>query len=77
MTKAIPIIDPSGSRIATADPISGLTLIRAVPAPDAKVLATAKDGEALSVLGRCGSWLLVRSEQATGYVHCEYITLNY
>lgn len=73
----IPFIEPSPARQATADLSSGYLNIRSRPAYDAPVVATAADGEPLTVLGAWNGWFLVRRGGDTGYVRSEYITLNY
>lgn len=73
----VPYIAPSPARPATVDLNSGQLYIRARPAYDAPVVATAEDGDPVSVLGEWNGWFLLRHDGHVGYARSEYITLNY
>ncbi|MGE4549435.1 MAG: SH3 domain-containing protein [Intestinibacillus sp.] len=73
----VPYIEPAPARPATVDLTSGQLNIRARPAYDAPVVATAQDGDPVSVLGEWNHWFLLRHDDHVGYARSEYITLNY
>ncbi|NCB28832.1 MAG: SH3 domain-containing protein [Clostridia bacterium] len=62
---------------ATVDLERDRLAMHAKPTEGAPVLAQVADGEPLTVLASRGGWYFVRHGQVEGYVHADYITLNY
>ncbi len=62
---------------ATVELEHGRLALHAHPAEGAPVTAQVSDGDSLTVLSNRGNWYRVRHGQKEGYVHADYITLNY
>lgn len=73
----VPYLEPTQPRSGVVDLNSGILNIRAQPDAHAPIVATAKDGDPVTVLGEWNHWFLIRSNDHTGYAPTSSITVVY
>ncbi|NBI82996.1 peptidoglycan hydrolase [Clostridiaceae bacterium] len=73
----IPFIEPEPISQGTVDITSGSLNIRSAPSLSAPVIASAYDGDTVTILGEWDGWYVVRYNNLDGYARSEYITRNY
>lgn len=73
----IPFVEPEPVQRGTVDITTGSLNIRSAPSLSAPIVASAYDGEPVTILGEWDGWYVVRYRDLEGYARSEYITRNY
>lgn len=73
----IPFVEPEPIQRGVVDITSGSLNIRSAPSLSAPVIASAYDGESVTILGEWDGWYVVRHRDLDGYARSEYITRTY
>lgn len=72
----LPLAQPQQPQSARVSITSGTLNIRSRPALNSRILASAPNGSALTVLGDLGDWYVVRYGSVTGYAASRFVTLT-
>ncbi len=71
----LPFITPQPAQTGTVTVSSGTLNIRSAPSLDAAVIASAQNGDSITVLSRYLDWYVVRYNGIDGYAFADYITI--
>lgn len=72
----IPFVTPQQSMTGTVTLSSGTLNIRSAPSMDAPIIASAQNGDSITVLSRYLDWYVVNYNGVDGYAFADYITLG-
>ena len=72
----VPFVTPQQSQTGTVTLSSGTLNIRSAPSMDAPIIASAQNGDSITVLSRYLDWYVVNYNGVDGYAFADYITIS-
>ena len=71
----VPFVTPQVTQAGTVTLSSGTLNIRSAPSLDAPIIASAQNGDSITVLSRYLDWYAVNYNGIDGYAFADYITI--